>query len=81
MDLVKKYKEFCEESYNQCYSIFPRVKDYNWTTPIQYIDWEIKDILSAAFFAQFCGAKFDDINPIYEKYKEKFENLLKEGVK
>ena len=76
MDIEKKYEEFCEESYNRCCSIFPRVKEFDWTTPAKFIDFEIKNILGAAFFAQTCGAEFDNIDLIYNEYRNKYYKLL-----
>lgn len=76
MDLEKKYREFCENAYNRCCSCFPNIKEYKWLTPEQFIDYEIKNILGAAFFAQFCGATFEYIDIIYNEYKEKYRELL-----
>ena len=75
MDIIEKVKVYYEREYNV---LIKGLKDYDWmkSEPRKHI-WELMgEFCAIAMFVQDLGVAFDDINPIYEDYYKKFQNLL-----
>ena len=72
--MLDKVKEYFEDKYRETKRAIDR--EYDWMTPREFINRGISDCLAVAMFAQTIGVKYEIIDPIYNEYKEKIENLL-----
>lgn len=72
--MLEKVREYFERQYND--TIRAIECDYEWGTPKEFVWRAITDCLAVAMFAQTIGVKFEEVNSLYNEYKEKLENLL-----
>lgn len=72
--MIEKVKEYFEREYKDCVRAIEQ--KYDFGTPKDFVWRAITDCLAVAMFAQTIGVKFEEIDPIYNEYKEKLENLL-----
>ena len=72
--MLEKVKEYFERQYVDTVRAIER--DYKWGTPKDFVWRAITDCLAVAMFAQTIGVKYEEVDPLYNEYKEKLENLL-----
>lgn len=72
--MLEKVKEYFEKEYISTVHAIER--KYSWGTPKEFVDRGITNCLAVAMFAQTIGVSFEDVEPLYNEYKEKLENLL-----
>lgn len=72
--MLEKVKEYFESEYTDTVRSIER--KYNWGTPKSFVERAITNCLAVAMFAQTIGVSFEEVDPIYNEYKAKLENLL-----
>ena len=72
--VLEKVKEYFEREYVDTVRAIER--KYNWGTPKSFVERAITDCLAVAMFAQTIGVSFEEVDPLYNEYKAKLENLL-----
>lgn len=72
--MLEKVKEYFEREYIDTVRAIER--KYDWGTPKSFVERAITNCLAVAMFAQTVGVKFEEVDPLYNEYKEKLENLL-----
>ena len=72
--MLEKVKEYFEREYIDAVRAIER--KYNWGTPKSFVERAITNCLTVAMFAQTIEVSFEEIDPIYNEYKTKLENLL-----
>ena len=73
--MLEKVKEYFEREYISTVRAIER--KYSWGTPREFVNMGITNCLAVAMFSQSIGVKFEDLDPLYNEYKEKLEALLK----
>ena len=75
MDIFKKV----EENFDNEYNTFTRLYDNppRWYDKEKDRDTTIVRLLAVAMFAQSLGVAYEEIDPLYNYYKEKIENYGK----
>lgn len=72
--MLEKVKKYFEREYIDVVRAIER--KYNWGTLKSFVERAITNCLAVAMFAQTIGVSFEEIDPIYNEYKTKLENLL-----
>lgn len=75
LEILTKVEAYYEREYN---ILTKGLKDYSWikSEPYKYIWQSMSECCAIVMFVQDLGVAFDDINPIYENYYKKFQNLM-----
>ena len=73
--MLEKVREYFEREYISTVRAIER--KYSWGTPQEFVKMGITNCLAVAMFSQSIGVKFEDVNPLYNEYKEKLKALLK----
>ena len=73
--MLEKVREYFEREYISTVRAIER--KYSWGTPQEFVKMGITNCLAVAMFSQTIGVKFEDLDPLYNEYKEKLEALLK----
>ena len=73
--MLEKVKEYFEREYISTVRAIER--KYSWGTPQEFVKMGITNCLAVAMFSQSIGVKFEDVDQLYNEYKEKLETLLK----
>lgn len=79
MDILKKVQEFCDNELRDCEKQFWRNSMANHKILVTNLDCSnsaYHRCLGVVLFAQNLGAKYDDVNPIYQDFSKKMEELL-----
>lgn len=72
--MLEKVKEYFEREYIDTERAIER--KYNWGTPKSFVERAITNCLAVAMFVQTIGVSFEEVDPLYNEYKAKLENLL-----
>jgi hypothetical protein len=75
MNIKQKVTEYYENKYNSVVSLLKNKP--SWAEPSAIISHAIHEMLGVAMFVQTLGVPYEELE-IYEVYKTKLENLLKE---
>ena len=75
MDIIEKVKIYYEREYN---NLLNGLENYDWMKSDPHpIIWQLMgEFCAISMFVQDLGVAFNDINPIYKNYCEKFRDLL-----
>lgn len=71
--IIDHYRNYCENEFTFISNTLHR----NFYTPKEVIDNAIQRLLGAGDFAQQMGAAYDEIEQMFNEYKEKMQKLLK----
>lgn len=72
--MLEKVREYFERQYIDTVRAIER--KYDWGTPRSFVERAITDCLAVAMFVQTVGVSFEEVDPLYNEYKAKLENLL-----
>ena len=72
--MLEKVKEYFESEYTDTVRAIER--KYYWGTPKSFVERAITNCLAVAMFAQTVGISFEEVDPLYNEYKAKLEDLL-----
>ena len=72
--MLEKVREYFERQYIDTVRAIER--KYDWGTPKSFVERAITDCLAVAMFSQTIGVSFEEVDPLYNEYKAKLENLL-----
>ena len=76
--MLEKLIEFYEKEYEEAENLIICEDIPTWVKPKEVVYNTLYILLGATHFAQTIGVPYDEINGIYEIYKEKLELLLDE---
>lgn len=74
--MLEKLIEFYEKEYEETENLLVCEDVPNWVKPKEVVYNTLYMLLGASQFAQTIGVSYDEIDGIYEIYKEKLELLL-----
>lgn len=70
---IKDYEKFCESEYE----FTKNTLKCNFCTPKEVVNNAIQRNLGVGVFVQEMGVVFEEVDKVFETYKEKLNNLLK----
>jgi hypothetical protein len=73
---IKDYERFCESEYEFTKNTINR----NFYTPKEVVDNAVQRILGVGMFVQQMGIAYEEVNKIFEIYKEKFQIIYLEAL-
>lgn len=75
--MLDKVKKFYEQEYKDTLNWLGCEYCKTKENKIKSINGAIQRCLGIALFVQNCGVTFEEVNPLYDEYRMKFEELLK----
>jgi hypothetical protein len=73
---VKDYERFCESEYEFTKNTINR----NFYTPKEVVDNAVQRILGVGMFVQQMGIAYEEVDGVFEMYKEKFQIIYLETL-
>ena len=73
---IKDYEKYCESEYEFTKNTINR----NFYTPKEVIENAVQRLLGAGMFAQQVGVAYEEVDKIFEIYKEKFQIIYLETL-
>ena len=73
---IKDYERFCESEYEFTKNTINRV----FYTPKEVIDNAVQRLLGAGMFIQQMGIAYEEVDKVFEIYKEKFQIIYLETL-
>ena len=73
---IKDYERFCESEYEFTKNTINRV----FYTPKEVIDNAVQRLLGVGMFIQQMGIAYEEVDKVFEIYKEKFQIIYLEAL-
>ena len=73
---IKDYESFCESEYEFTKNTINRV----FYTPKEVIDNTVQRLLGVGMFIQQMGIAYEEVDKVFEIYKEKFQIIYLEAL-
>ena len=72
---INYYRDYCESEYNLAKNVLTCDKPFNFYSPTEVKHNTLQRLLGAGYLAQQMGASYQEVEAIFNFYKEKIEEL------